>query len=159
MFRKKDLVIGNFNPELIYHLDYEFFLRLLTQGDCYVIPDVLYYVRKHPNTETANIKKVKYKTVFDTYKFYKGLRHVKQLEPIIGDDIDKLIKKRAAECAILMYKLVFNLYKLEDRIIFKRALKIASSEGVISQSIILLMNKFLKKSKKVVTQSKKSLHQ
>jgi glycosyltransferase involved in cell wall biosynthesis len=145
MFRKKDLVIGNFNPEFIYHTDFEFFLRLLTLGDCYVIPDVLYYVRKHPNTETANIKKVKFNTVFTDYKLYKALKNIEELEPIIGDEIDKLIKMRAAECALLMFKVVPNLYKSEDRIIFKKALKIASSEGVIFQTIGLLMNKILKK--------------
>ena len=57
MFRKKHLSVGKFSDEYRQYVDWEYWTRLLTVGDCYVIPEILAYVRFHPGTVSKAQKK------------------------------------------------------------------------------------------------------
>jgi glycosyltransferase involved in cell wall biosynthesis len=58
MFRKADAMkIGNFNSQLMVLTDREYYFKLLTLGDCYIMPESLCYVRDHADTQSHAMKK------------------------------------------------------------------------------------------------------
>jgi glycosyltransferase involved in cell wall biosynthesis len=132
MFRKEGLKVGRFDPHLIKLTDLEFYLRLLTTGDCYIIPERLSYIRAHAETQTAKNLRKKPVLVFERYRF---MTNIKNISPPITSQtqaaIDAHIKQRAVRCALLMYEMVPRLYKRESRTIFKKAFQIARAHGVL----------------------------
>ena len=131
MFRKSDLRIGNFNPDYYCLVDWEMWLRLLSIGDCYIIPETLSYFRVHSEQASKKILK-DYKYTFEDYLFYKSI----EKENRYGLDlsklgITKLVKKRAAFCSKAMYKVALTIYKKKQWSIFKKAFRIAASEKVL----------------------------
>jgi hypothetical protein len=48
-------------------------IRHLTVGDCYIIPEVLSYFRQHEKQATVTLSK-SYRMQFEEYNFYKNLQ-------------------------------------------------------------------------------------
>ncbi|MEP6514091.1 MAG: glycosyltransferase family 2 protein [Parafilimonas sp.] len=136
MFRRLNLKVGNFNSNYIWLTDIEMWLRQLTVGDCYIIPEYLSYIRKHHIQITKAVKK-NFIHFLEDYYFYKSIKEHKEYNINFSEfDIDPIIKKKAANCAKAMYKVIPELGKKEKWSIFKKAFKIAYTEGVLFTPLI-----------------------
>lgn len=141
MFRRTDLKIGRFNPALRVTIDLEFWLRLLNLGDCYVIPEVLSYFRIHGETVTAKAKSTDHLFAFEGYQMILCIKETTaDASPQIENRIKELIKIRAAGCAAIVYKVLPRLHKKENRKLFRKAFKIAKTEGVLLEPIYKFFN-------------------
>ena len=133
MFRKKDAdAVGLFHPRLFHGTDLEYYLRLLTKGDAYFVPESLSYTRSHSNAQGALIRKKKYEKIFERYDF---IMIVKNGQPAVTDSmrslVDLQVKRRAIRSAAAMYELLPRLYKKDSRRKFKTAFQIGYTEGVL----------------------------
>lgn len=128
MFRKTACVAaGRFNPKLLNMTDKEYYARLLYIGDCYVIPEVLAYIRSHPDTVSFTSSKQPIENTLETYWFFLGIKASSGPNP----EIDAIIKRRAVRCARLMYHMLPGLHKKNKRKAFKKAFRIGYTEGVL----------------------------
>ncbi|RYY13439.1 MAG: glycosyltransferase, partial [Chitinophagaceae bacterium] len=66
MFRESALEIGKFNTDYICLVDLDMWLRILTVGDCYIIPETLAYFRVHGKQASS---KTEIRNWFDEYYF------------------------------------------------------------------------------------------
>lgn len=131
MFRKSALSVGKFNTSYTCLVDWEMWLRILTIGDCYIIPETLSYFRVHESQASRLIMK-DYKYTFEDYDFYKSLKVSNFLNLDLSRlDIDSMIRKRATFCSKAMYKLLPHISSKKSRQNFLRAMKIAWHEGVV----------------------------
>ena len=131
MFRKSALHIGNFNTSYTCLVDWEMWLRLLTVGDCYIIPETLSYFRVH-DKQASKLIMNDYKYTFEDYAFYRSVKSENALGLDLSKlDIDKMIKKRATFCSKAMYKLLPHILRKSQRENFLRAFKIARKEKVL----------------------------
>jgi glycosyltransferase involved in cell wall biosynthesis len=131
MFRRKNLQVGNFNNEYKYFPDWDMWLRQLTLGDCYIIPETLSYFRLHPNQVTA-INYQNLTNYFEEYQFYKNIKHKNEYNIDFSQvNIDKLIKEKALACAKVIIKVIPRLKKRSNWFLLNQAVNIAFSEGVI----------------------------
>jgi len=133
MFRKADVKkVGKFNPQLIALTDTEYWLRLLTLGDCYMIPEILCDFRAHEGTQTVFVRKKRYERIFEVYRFLTCVKMagVPKTDSVYSE-IDLLIKQSAIRCTVVMFKLLPKLYKKENRIQFRKAFKIGYSQSVL----------------------------
>ena len=131
MFRKSALHIGNFNTSYTCLVDWEMWLRLLTVGDCYIIPETLSYFRVH-DKQASKLIMNDYKYTFEDYAFYRSVKSENALELDLSKlDIDRMIKKRATFCSKAMYKLLPHILRKNHRENFVRAFKIARKEKVL----------------------------
>jgi glycosyltransferase involved in cell wall biosynthesis len=73
MFRKSNLYLGQFNTAYSWIPDWDMWVRQLTVGDCYIIPEVLSYFRQHKNQATIKLGKDFYRQ-YEEYEFYKSLQ-------------------------------------------------------------------------------------
>ncbi|MHA4842642.1 glycosyltransferase family 2 protein [Flavitalea antarctica] len=139
MFRKSALSVGNFNTDYICLVDWDLWLRILTVGDCYIIPETLSYFRVHDKQASKLIMK-NYQYTFEEYAFYKAIKsdNVLQLD-LSRLEIDEMIKKRATFCAKVMYKSAAGIFRKKSRKNFLKALKIASSEKVLLSPILQML--------------------
>jgi hypothetical protein len=132
MFRQAHVAkVGKFNNQLFKVTDKEYYLRLLSVGDCYVIPEVLSYIRVHANMQTNIIKERKYDLVFEKYRYFHSINKYSAPDDPLQPHICKGLKRRAIKCAKVAYKLLPKLYKKEARRKFKTALQIGKAEGVL----------------------------
>jgi glycosyltransferase involved in cell wall biosynthesis len=53
MFRRGSLSVGLFNPNWIWQVDQDLWLRILAHGDLYVVPEILTYPRIHARQTTV----------------------------------------------------------------------------------------------------------
>lgn len=142
MFRKKHLGSQGFNPEYTALTDLNLWLRLLTKGDGFFIPEVLSYFRMH-ETQTTNLNLIKNR--FDEYFFYKILQTKNDYNTDISKlNLDKVIKTKAIKSGRAMYLVANKLYKKDNRIIFKKSFRIAYTEGVVLESLFSRILKLLK---------------
>ncbi|HTE24832.1 glycosyltransferase family 2 protein [Flavitalea sp.] len=131
MFRKSVLKIGEFNTSYTCLVDWEMWLRILTVGDCYIIPDTLSYFRVH-DKQASKLIMNDYKYTFEDYAFYKSIKIENPLRLDLSKlDIDIMIKKRATFCSKAMYKLFPHIAGRKARKNFVRAFKIAWNEKVM----------------------------
>jgi glycosyltransferase involved in cell wall biosynthesis len=131
MFRKSALQIGEFNTSYTCLVDWEMWLRILTVGDCYIIPETLSYFRVH-DKQASRLIMNDYKYTFEDYEFYKAIKSKNALRlDLTRLDIDKMIKKRATFCSKAMYKLLPHISSKQARENFSRALRIAWNEKVM----------------------------
>jgi glycosyltransferase involved in cell wall biosynthesis len=139
MFRKKNLKFGDFNPQYIYYIDWDMWLRQLTIGDCYIIPEILSYFRVHEKQVSKMVMK-NFLNYFEVFQFYKNIRDFNPYKIDFENfDIDLLVKKKAIKCANGAIKLVPGLYKKENRVLFKAAIKIIQSEKVLFSSLLEIL--------------------
>jgi glycosyltransferase involved in cell wall biosynthesis len=132
MFRRTSIKDKRFNSQLHQTIDIEFYLRLLSEGDCYVVPEILSYTRVHDESISANKSKRKYSYAIEKYKY---LCIVKAANPEADQNFhsiaDAELKKKAFDCVTLMYKALPRLYKKEYRRLFKDLYQIGKREGVL----------------------------
>lgn len=146
MFRKSGLQVGPFNAQLFMKTDKEFYIRLLATGDCYVIPEVLSYMRVHGATQTARMKKTKFEPALDTYWYFVSIKKASAtgsdtFEPALNAHI----KESAASCAAIMYKLMPKLHKKKNRVMFWKFFRIGYTEGVLLAPMLRLAQRFTKR--------------
>lgn len=148
MFRRSDIEkIGKFDTNKYQFIDLDMWIRLLTIGDCYIVPEYLSYQRSHDNAFTM----INYRNrlfTFEDYELFRDLRDGKGYIVDVSDmNINAAVKKKAALCAKVMYLMLPKLHKKESRKSFVRAFKIARKENVIFTP--LLDSIFTAKKKKV----------
>ncbi|RYY30114.1 MAG: glycosyltransferase family 2 protein [Chitinophagaceae bacterium] len=143
MFRKKDLAVGNFTTVYQMHVDWEMWLRVLSVGDCYIVPEALSYIRYHPAQHARKMKKQKYVLCFEEYQLAKNVQLSNnfdyKIEP--GNPVIKeAVKKRATFCVRhAMYKVIPRLYQRSAWPVFRKALKIGWQERVFGAALIELL--------------------
>jgi glycosyltransferase involved in cell wall biosynthesis len=148
MIRKSNLKLGGFRTDMLWIVDWEMWIRHLLVGDCYVVPDVLLYTRKHPEQNTNAVVKKNFLHRFSEYEFFKMLRDNNRYDlDVSAVNINKLVKKKATECTKhVVYKQLHQLHKPKTRQAFKKALRIAVHEQVLFSSLGEIMagykNKF-----------------
>jgi glycosyltransferase involved in cell wall biosynthesis len=133
MFRRSGLdTIGRFNPDYSCLVDLNLWLRLLTTGDAYFIPETLSYFRIHGN-QLSN--KNNFNNRFDEYYFYKAAKTKNEYKvDLFNLNIDDIIKSKAITCVKAMFKSIPGLYKKKQRDIVRKGLKVAFTEHVLLTS-------------------------
>lgn len=147
MFRMADVKkTGKFNPQLLQLTDREYYMRILTLGDCYVIPEPLSCVRSHGVRQSAINKQHKYKNAFERYRFMTSVKaNTPQTDPMCPA-INAALQRETISCAAIMYKLLPKIYKKENRELFKSAFQISYSEGALFAPLsYYLKPKYVKK--------------
>lgn len=140
MFRKSGLAVGHFNPKLVALIDKEYWLRLLTLGDCYVIPESLSYFRWHDSAQTAKVRNKMYERTFELYYYITSIKEFNRQKAIQDiPDLDQMVKKRASRCAALVYRTLPFIYRADYRKVFRRALEIGKQEKVMLHPFIRLI--------------------
>jgi hypothetical protein len=95
MFRKQNLHLGIFNTKYNWLPDWDMWIRHLTVGDCYIIPEVLSYFRLHEEQATAHLSK-SLRRQFEEYDFYKNLKIKNPYKIDLSKiDIDKILKRKS----------------------------------------------------------------
>jgi glycosyltransferase involved in cell wall biosynthesis len=131
MFRRSGLRVGNFKTDYRYFPDWDMWLRLLTTGDCYMIPETLSYFRLHANQETALVMQNS-SNLFEEYYFFKAAKEKNEYHLNFQEfDIDGMIKLKAAKCARAIYKLIPKLNERKNWSLLLQAINIAVSEKAI----------------------------
>jgi glycosyltransferase involved in cell wall biosynthesis len=129
MFRKRDLYIGKFNPEYICLVDLDMWLRLLTIGDCYIIPETLAYFRVH-SVQASNKSSIR--NWFDEYYFFRDIKKKNVYNVEINElDIDVVIKRKAKKCVKRISTILPTFYKKGNLSLIMEGLKIGRTEKVI----------------------------
>lgn len=148
MLRKSNRHLGGFKEGMIWMVDWEMWIRHLLVGDCYIIPEILVYTRKHPVQVTNTVIKNNFKYRFDEYYFYKSIKEENKYQlDLTRIDMDWLVKHKAMNCTKdIVFKMLPKLYKENCRKPFKKALNIALHEGVILSTFMDVIGGF-KKSK------------
>ena len=137
MFRRAGLKVGKFNPELLSLTDLEFYLRQLTLGDCYIIPETLSFIRTHTGMQTSQNKGKKHQKTFERYRFMNFVKKASTSNsPKIESLIEGHIKKRAIRSAAVMYEVLPTIYKKESRNMFVKAFQIGLSEKALFTPIL-----------------------
>jgi glycosyltransferase involved in cell wall biosynthesis len=136
MFRRSNLDLGLFKKGLIWLPDWEMWIRQLTAGDCYIIPEPVVFIRNHGQQLTKKVMK-NYINYFEEYEMCKAIKENDGYNlDISGIDMEKVMKQRAQNLAKAVYKLIPHLHKKKERSIFMRAFKIASSEKVLFSTLL-----------------------
>jgi glycosyltransferase involved in cell wall biosynthesis len=142
MFRRSNLTVGKFTTEYDMHIDWEMWLRMLSIGDCYIIPEALSYIRYHPEQHARKMKKLKYVLCFEEYNLAKGVQDRKKFDYQIDANDDRIVsavKKRATFLVRhAMFKTIPQLYRKETWPVFKRAFAIGYRERVFGAAILEL---------------------
>lgn len=129
MFRKRDLHVGQFNPEYICLVDLDMWLRLLMVGDCYIIPEALAYFRVH-GVQASNKNSIR--NWFDEYYFFRDIRKKNVYKIEMNDlNIDEVIKRKAKKCVKRISRIVPEFYKKGNLSLILEGLKIGRAEKVI----------------------------
>lgn len=128
MFRKSSLAVGNFNPEYICLVDLDMWLRLLTIGDCYIVPETLAFFRKH-HTQASDKRQIR--NWFDEYYFYRDVKQKNAYEINLADlDIDAVIKRKAKKCVKRVSRLIPRFYQKGNLSLIAEGLKIGRAEKI-----------------------------
>lgn len=153
MFRKTALKAHHFDNNYTCLVDWDLWLKLLTEGDCYIVPETLSYFRSHDKQASQKVLN-NFNYTFEEYYFYKNIQ---QKNPYKADvdmlNINGIVKKRAVFCGDAMFKLIPSLKNKKQRKVFGKAFKIASSEKVIMKSFYKLLKGLYKKTTSRSTQA------
>ena len=135
MFRRADLQVGPFNTDYKYFPDWDMWLKLLTRGDLYMIPETLSYFRLHENQVTALVMQ-NLSNLFEEYYFFKAAKAQNNYNLDFKEfDIDALIKKKAFKCGRATYRLIPKLKQKKNWALLMKAFVIAYSEKVMLKTI------------------------
>lgn len=142
MFRKSGLQIGYFSPKYPCLVDLNMWLRLLTIGDCFIVPETLSYFRHHANQASTKTNVLNW---IDEYNFYKDIKlhnpyqlNSAQLATL---EIESVIRDRAIHCAKGMFRILHKFHKSKNRKAIKKAFKIAYTENVLTTGLFQLIKK------------------
>jgi glycosyltransferase involved in cell wall biosynthesis len=92
MIRRENMRLGNFNTEYCWIPDWDMWLRHLSIGDCYIIPEVLSYFRQHTEQATVYLNK-KLHNLFEEYTFFKKIQKTNPYNIDLSKiDIAKILK-------------------------------------------------------------------
>lgn len=142
MFRRRDFEkIGYFTTKYQQYIDFDYWLKLLTIGDCYVIPENLVDIRFHDATVSSQVKFNKFVRMFEDYEIVKDVQQQKYNIDITGTRVNEIVKKNAMTCVkYAMLKTVSGIHKHAYRKAFIRAFKIAWKERLFNESISELLS-------------------
>ncbi len=141
MFRSANLHVGQFRTDVTWLPDWEMWLRQLSVGDAFLIPEPLAYVRIHEQQVTKTVMK-RFINYFEEYDLARNIRDKNGYSIDTSDiDMDSVVKYRAEKCALAMYKTLPTAYRSQDRKIFLKAAGIAFKEGVVLSSLRQLFNR------------------
>lgn len=107
MFRKSDVEKVGFFKNYIWVIDWEMWIRLLTVGDCYIVPETLAYIRRHDKQVTKLVFKNLISRTEEYYLFKALLKG--QYNVDISDKksvVRYFVKRKAARCAKDMYMML-----------------------------------------------------
>ncbi|MEP6512765.1 MAG: hypothetical protein ABJA79_02770 [Parafilimonas sp.] len=139
--------------------DWEMWLRQLSVGDCYIIPEPLSCIRNHSGQVTKKVIN-SFVNYFEEYELCKTIKEHDEYSLDISEiDMEKVTKMRAANCAKAMFKVMLKLHNKENRAVFVKAFKIASSEKVIASTFFAFVGKSLKLSGKIKVANHKQAKQ
>ena len=144
MFRRDGFRVGFFKEMSEWNVDLEFFFRILSTGDGYIIPEVLSYTRIHNAAASQSMIK-NFSNYFGNYDLVKALEKNESQLDFSGLDIKKFVKRKAKECTLVLPRTLKGLQKRENRRAFKKAFMIAYNEGVLFSSFPLLGKRFFEK--------------
>ena len=137
MFRRREFeIIGTFTHRYEQYVDFEYWLKLLSLGDCYLVPEILVDIRFHPDTVSNQVKRKKYQRCFEEYQIRKDVQqHLYNIDTT-GSNIDAMVRKYAMDCIKQsLLKTATSLHKKQSRIAFTKAFKIAWKESLFSSTI------------------------
>ena len=128
MFRRRDLHVGKFNSEYICLVDLDMWLRLLTIGDCYIIPETLAHFRVHSG-QASNKNSIR--NWFDEYYFFRDVKKKNVYKVKMSElDIDQVIKRKAKKCVKRLSKIIPQFYKKGNLSLIIEGIKIGRTEKV-----------------------------
>ncbi|GEO04026.1 hypothetical protein AAE02nite_16900 [Adhaeribacter aerolatus] len=135
MFRRSGLQVGQFKTDYKYFPDWDMWLRLLTTGDCYMIPETLSYFRLHPNQVTALVMQ-NLSNIFEEYYLFKAIKEQNEYKINFQEfDIDALIKKKAFKCTRAIYRLIPKLKEKRNWSLLTQGISIGFSEKVVLKAL------------------------
>jgi glycosyltransferase involved in cell wall biosynthesis len=128
MFRKSSLALGKFNPSYICLVDLDMWLRLLTAGDCYIVPETLAFFRKH-GWQASDKSQIR--NWFDEYYFYRDVKRNNMYNVDLAQlDIDVVIKRKAKKCVKRVSGLLPRFYRKGNLSLIIEGLKIGRAEKI-----------------------------
>ncbi len=147
MLRKSNRHLGGFKEGMIWMVDWEMWIRHLLVGDCYIIPEILVYTRKHPAQVQSTVIKNNFKYRFDEYYFYKNIKEKNPYQlDLTRVDMNGLVKHKAMNCTKeIVFKMIPKLYQPDCRLLFKKALDISRKERVVISAFVEVLGGFRKK--------------
>ena len=111
-------------------------MRLLTVGDCYVVPEILVYVRFHNASISKEQKSKRFVICFEHYKLCKDVQQGRYNIDTRDSGIDQAVKRTAIFCIKhAMLRNIPHLHRKDHRAAFVKAWKIASEEKLFTTSI------------------------
>jgi glycosyltransferase involved in cell wall biosynthesis len=145
MFRSSNLKLGPFRDQL-WVVDWEMWIRQLTVGDAYFIPETLTRIRKHPDQATNKLVVKNFVHRFAEYEFFKNLKEKNEYNlELYKFHINKTIKKKAkALTKDIVYRQLPIAFKEKDNKIFKKAIKIAIREKVLLSTLLEMIGNALR---------------
>lgn len=149
MLRKSNRHLGGFKKDMIWMIDWEMWIRHLVVGDCYFIPEILVYTRKHAaQVQNAVLKNYKYR--FDEYYFYKSIKDENPYKlDLTRVDMHGLVKHKAMNCTKdMVFKMLPKLHNKDCRFLFNKAWRISRKEGVVISAFLDVIKNFRKRPKK-----------
>jgi glycosyltransferase involved in cell wall biosynthesis len=144
MFRREGFKVGFFREMSVWNVDLEFFFRILSTGNGYIIPEVLSYTRIH-NAAASHSMIRNFANYFGNYDLVKALEINESNLDFSGIDIKKFVKSKAKECTLVLPRTVTGLQKKQNRQAFIKALKIAYKEGVLFSSFPVIGKRIFQK--------------
>ena len=145
MFRTSACAGLEFNSAYSWIDDWDYYARLLRRGDCYIIPEVLSYLRTHPGQLSyQNFKN--YAHYLERYDFFTQFRTNEDYSfSFPKKDLDRLIRKQAYFCAITLRKALPGMNKKGKRALIRKAFSILRKEGILIRSLLTPGSKMLQK--------------
>ena len=126
MFRRENLWLGNFKIELKFLLDIEMWVRHLSCGDLYVIPEVLSWFRQYSGQYTEEVKK-HFGDIFEWYYLFEMVFYDRKryfIDEI--KDAEKLKKKSFMK----HYKRIYSMIKSGSFKLVLECMRIAKKESI-----------------------------
>lgn len=144
MFRRSNLHLGLFR-NLSWTCDWEMWIRHLSKGDCYVIPEVLTYIRKHAG-QLTNTNNRLFNNRFEEYYLFRRIKDTNEYGLNLSRfDIDRVLKQKAMNCVIhVIYPLLLKRNDPRFKKYYREAMEIARRERVLYSSIFNVVRKTYK---------------
>jgi glycosyltransferase involved in cell wall biosynthesis len=138
MFRRSNLWLGEFK-KLKCLIDLEMWVRHLSIGDCYLIPEPLSYGRDHADSITQREVMKNYTMVYESYDLCKAIsqNNVYRLN-FTEAEINSLLKKKAITCTLIIPHMLLKNRKKENFSLMTKSLKIARKEKVLLFALWLI---------------------
>jgi glycosyltransferase involved in cell wall biosynthesis len=138
MFRRSNLWVGKFR-DLICMADVEMWMRHLSIGDCYIIPEILSYGRDHADSITQKQVMKSYTMAFEAYDLCKAVKNRNEYKLNLSEvNINKVLKTKAISCALVIPHALLKNRKNANISLIKKSVKVAYRERVLLYSTWLI---------------------